>query len=109
LYLCASREMFGCLVLWRSLHHCCLCICNHRVGRHGYDKHAANISLLAFRTDYTSASEQFTMTAVCWEKCHNACWSLEEKTIGLEAVRPAVSEANDLLFPLGVLALPAIG
>lgn len=49
------------------------------------------------------------MTAVCWGKCHNACWSLEEKTIGLEAVRPAVPEANDLLFPLGVLALPAIG
>lgn len=49
------------------------------------------------------------MTAVCWGKCHNACWSLEEKTIRLEAVRPAVPEANDLPFPLGVLALPAIG
>lgn len=49
------------------------------------------------------------MTAVCWGKCHNACWSLEENTIELEAVRPAVPEANDLLFPLGVLALPAIG
>lgn len=48
------------------------------------------------------------MTAVCWEKCHNACWSLEEKTIELEAVRPAVPEANDLLFPLGVLALPPL-
>lgn len=49
------------------------------------------------------------MTAVRWEKCQNACWSLEENTIELEAVRPAVPEANDLLFPLGVLALPAIG
>lgn len=46
------------------------------------------------------------MTAVCWEKCHNACWSLEEKTIGLEAVRPAVPEANDLLFTTRSVGTP---
>lgn len=51
-----------------------------------------------------------TMTAVCREKCHNMLagrW--KKKSIELEAVRPAVPDANDLLFPpLGVLALSVI-